>query len=165
MVAIVPPSPPIQRSNHPSLHLLRFQELERRAAHRPHLACALHDRNQQIAAPRHRDACGEAVRTVGHVEIIMPLAAVQPADTQPIAGRRRGEARGDPVDISHAIDLVIIGDAAVAIAEAELGTDVELSARACTIATNARPAGQPSRGNGQAISRQCADFSAGIGAR
>src|ERR1700754_4946255 len=40
----------------------------------------------------------------------------------------RGEARADQIEIGDAIDLVIIGDAGVAIAEADLGTDIDLAA-------------------------------------
>ena len=71
-------------------------------------------------------------------------------------GSSGSEARAHQIEIGDAIDFVVVGNAAVAIAEADLRPHVQFDLVAARSAAqrNARPAGQPSRGNGQAISRQ-----------
>ena len=73
-----------------------------------------------------------------------------------IAGLHRHELRAHQIEIGDAIDLVVIGNPAIAIAEAELWPDIDLDRSPHDEAPQrkARPAGQPSRGNGQAISCQ-----------
>lgn len=91
---------------------------------------SLHGRNEQIAAARDGDAeCG-VTNAVEHVEIIAPDTAAQLAKPHFLPRRHRRKARADQIDVGHAINLVVIGDAAIAIAEAALGPHVELGARA-----------------------------------
>ena len=60
------------------------------------------------------------------------------------------------IEIGDPIDFIVIRNAAVAIAEADLRPHIQLDLLAARrhVAMKARPAGHPSRGNGQAISRQ-----------
>lgn len=94
----------------------------------------------------------------------MPDTSMQLANTHRFARRCRYKTRADQVEVGDSIDLVVIGNAAVAIAEAELGADVELSAGAGPIAAERTARGPTVPRNGQAISRQCADVSTGAGA-
>ena len=84
-------------------------------------ALALRHRDQEIAAPRHGDADAACRDTVGHLEIIAPSTAGHVGDTDHLARRERRQSAADQIEIGDAIDLVVIGDAAVAIAEADLG--------------------------------------------
>ena len=85
---------------------------------------------------------------VGHFEIVGPDTSGHVGDADDIARRERRKARADQVEIGDAIDLIVVGDAAVAIAEADLRPHVDLDVGAAggPPQRKARPAGQPSRG-------------------
>ena len=89
-------------------------------------ALALRDRHQQVAAVRQRDADRGALRAVGHLEIIVSRAAGHVGDADHPARLQRHEAFADQIEIGDAIDLVVIGDAGVAIAETDLGPHIDL---------------------------------------
>ena len=92
-------------------------------------------------------------RTVLHLEIVGAEAARHVGDADDSPGLARRKTRADQIEIGDAIDLVVIGNAGVAIAEAYLRPHIDFDAAAgAAPQRKARPAGQPSRGNGQAIS-------------
>jgi len=131
-------SPSLHRSNHPARHVAGAEIFQRRAPDLGGASLALRDRDQQVAPPRHRDADRSAAGTVLHV-----------GDADDMTGLARGKTFAHQIEVGDAIDLVVIGNAGVAVAKAFLGPP-----QAPAPQRKARPAGQPSRGNGQAISCQ-----------
>ena len=90
------PSPSVERSGDPRLHLLGSEKDECRALHCVCFKIALCHRDQQIASPGNGDAdCGVA-GAIGHVEIIAPGTAAQISDVHFLAGRNRGQINRVP---------------------------------------------------------------------
>jgi hypothetical protein len=65
-------------------------------------------------------------RAVGHAEIVGPDAAGHVGDPDHLAGLERDKTLAHQVEIGDAVDFVVIGDARLAIAEADLGPHIEL---------------------------------------
>ena len=89
------------------------------------ITAALGDRDHQIAAVRGGNANGAVSRAVRHVEIVARVRPAMSATWMTLPGFQRREPFADQVEIGDAVDLVVIGDAGVAIAEADLGPDVD----------------------------------------
>jgi hypothetical protein len=117
-------SPPFHRSRHPACHFASCQKVQRRAPHLGRIAPAVRDRNEEIAAARNRNAKSSVARAIGHIEIVGPDPSGHIGDPDDIARRDRREPRAQQIEIGDAIDLIIVGDAAIAVAEADLGPHV-----------------------------------------
>src|SRR4051812_44717993 len=129
----------VQRGEHPHVHLRRFQERERSALHRTCLSISLRSSYEKIAATRDGSADRCATGTIRHIEIIAPGTAAHHSNSDLLARGNRHKAGADQIDIGNTIHLLVIDDAAIAIAEAALGADVELGARADAVATECAP--------------------------
>ena len=119
------------------------RKFDRRVLNACGRALALRHRHQQVAAPRHRDADGAVLRAIGHPQDHRPGSSGHIGDANHLARRQRHEPFADQVEIGDAVDFVVIGDAAVAIAEADLRPHVDLdvvAARSST-ATKRAPCG------------------------
>ena len=92
----------------------------------------------------------------GGVDRIGPAAAAHPSDRDRTAVGRRRVAVAEEVDVGHAVDLGVIGDAGFAIAEADFGTQVEMHLGAAGEAAHryARPVPHWSIRNGHFVSLQ-----------
>ena len=77
--------------------------------------------DQEIAALRHGDADSDMARFIRHLQFVGADAAGHVGDTDRLARPQWRKARADQVEIADAIDLIVIGDAAVAITETEFG--------------------------------------------
>src|SRR6516162_5066973 len=66
------------------------------------------------------------MRTIGHPEIIATRAAGHVSQTDHLPRLNRRKTFADQVEVGDAVDLVVIGDARVAIAEADLRPHIEL---------------------------------------
>src|ERR1700730_13352386 len=88
---------------------------------------ALRDCDKEVAAPRHRDADGGMPRAVGHLEIVGPQPARHVGNPDHPARLAWNKALADQIEIGDAIDFAVIGDAAVAIAKAELRTHIHFN--------------------------------------
>jgi hypothetical protein len=64
-------------------------------------------------------------RAVGHAQIVAPRPAGHPGKADDLALRDRRKDLADQIDISDPIHLIVVGDAALAVAEADLGTDIQ----------------------------------------
>src|SRR4051812_23429364 len=107
----------VQCDRHPLRHLACFEELQRNATQLRHFALALRNGDQQIAASRYGDAEGPALRTVRHPQVIGPDTTVHVGDAYEIARLERSEPLAQQIEISDAIDFIVVGNPAVAIAE------------------------------------------------
>src|SRR5215510_12269795 len=125
----------------PTPNFIRF---EQRGGSKLHVACrglAVRDGNQEIAAMRHGDADPGMPRAILHAQLIRPEAAGHPGEADRLAWPQRRKARADQIEIADTIDLVVIGDAAVAIAEAEFGPDIDCNAAALAFAAEGAAGG------------------------
>ncbi len=104
----------------------RRQKIQRRAPHSRRVSLAVRDRDEEIAAARDGDADRGVPRAIGHLEIIGPDPSGHIGDPDDIARRARRKMLAQQIEIGDAIDLIVVGDAAVAIAEADLGPHVDL---------------------------------------
>ena len=136
----------------------RSQKIQRRALNVGRGARAFRHRDQEVAATRHRDANSGVPRGVGHVQIVSAQSSFHIGDPDHLSRLKRNEALAHQIEIGDAIDFIVVGHAGVAIAEADLRPHIhfDLAAARLRFATEGAPAGHPSRGNGQAISRQSA---------
>ena len=103
------------------------EKLQRRALDVARAALALRHRNQQVAAVRHRDADGGMPRAVGHPQIVgcaSGRTCRRPESRSP--GAQRHERSAHHIEIGDAVDLIVIGDTGIAIAEADLRPHVDL---------------------------------------
>ena len=96
----------------------------RRAARRVGRPCLAPPRpaGRSGATARSRWRCA---RAVGHIEIVAPRPARHVGDVHRFAGLARRKALADQIEIGDAVDLVVIGNAGVAIAEADLRPHIE----------------------------------------
>ena len=94
-------------------------------------AVALRHRHQQIAALRQRKADRGMLRAIGHVEIVAARPSRHVGEPDHLARPRAARnCVAHQVEIGDAVDLVVIGNAAVAIAEADLRPHIELDSGA-----------------------------------
>ena len=132
-----PSRPSSTASSRPSAKKLQRRALHARRA--SPLPCATATSRSQRRDTR--DADGGVPRTVGHRQD--HSACMRPGmsgDPDHLARRERREALADQIEIGDAIDFVVIGDAAVAIAEADLRPHVDLDVVAARIARAAKRA-------------------------
>ena len=139
-------------------HARRTPEIQRGALHLAGIALALRHRDQQIAAARQREADRGVPRAVGHLEIIAARASGHVGDRAPPCPPRaaqtagssdRDRRRGRPRRHRRRRCRNCRSRSSAARRVRPRRRTAAASQR------NARPAGQPSRGNGQAISCQC----------
>ena len=86
----------------------------------------MHDCDQQIAAARDRYSDRGLPQATGHFEVIGPDPPRHIGDPGDVARRDRREPFAQQIEIGDAIDLIIVGDATVAIAETHLRPHVKL---------------------------------------
>src|SRR5262249_19822730 len=83
-------------------------------------AVATHTSPRSFKAIARRQGGGAARHVVG------AAAALHPGDRDRMAVARRGELLAEQLDVADALELGIVGDAGLAIAEADLGADVDV---------------------------------------
>jgi hypothetical protein len=111
-------STPFHRGHRPARHFAGRQKVQCRAPHLGRVSLTVRGRDEEIAAARDRDADRSLLRAIGHFEIVGPDAAGHVGDPDDIARRQRHKMLAQQIEIGDAIDLVIVGDPAVTIAEA-----------------------------------------------
>src|SRR5260370_28131810 len=119
-------SPPIHRDSHPTFHLVRAQKLQRHALDVARAALALRHRDQEVTAVGYGDADSRMLRTIGDSEIIGPRSSGHIGDPDHLAHLERGKTLAHQIEIGDAVDLVVIGHAAIASAKADLRPHVQL---------------------------------------
>src|SRR6185437_11305712 len=80
---------------------------------------------------------------IGHLQIIAPRPSRHVGETNGLASFNRCKARADQIEIGDAVDLVVIGDSRVAIAEADLRPHIELDPAPAAGRAAERAAGGP----------------------
>ena len=113
-------SPSFHRSHNPARHFAGRQKFQRRAPHLGRVTLAVRDRDEEIAAARNSNAKSSVPQTVGHLQIVGPDPSGHIGDPDDIAWRDRREPLAQQIEIGDAIDLIVVGDATVAIAETDL---------------------------------------------
>src|SRR5258708_28696523 len=144
LLCILRASTTLHCGDHPAGRFAGAEKFQRCTLHCRRIPFALRHRDQQIAAPRHADADCGMPRTVSHLEIIGPDTSGHVGEADHPARLQRRTPLADQIEIGDAVDLAVIGDAAVAIAEADLRPDIDLDLiAACDGAATKRAAGGP----------------------
>ena len=138
-------STPGHRRRHPVRHAVRAKKLQRNALNCGYGAFAVRNRNQQVAAPRYGDGDGRMPCAVGHPQIIGPQSSGHLGNADRPARLKRRKALAHQIEVGDAIDFIVIGDAAVAIAKAGLRPHIDFDFAAAKFngALEGAPGGPP----------------------
>src|SRR3954452_20152155 len=117
---------PFHRSRRPARHFAGRLKVQRRAPHLGYVTPAVRDRHEEIAAARDHDADRGVPQTAGHFEIVGPDPSGHIGDPDDIARRARRKMLAQQIEIGDAIDLIVVGDATIAIAETDLRPHIDL---------------------------------------
>jgi len=117
---------PFHRGHHPARHFAGLQKRQRRAPHLGRVTLAVRDRNEEIAAARNSNAESSAAGAIEQFEIVGPDPSGHIGDPDDIARRDRREPLAQQIEVGDAIDLIVVGNATVAIAEADFRPHVKL---------------------------------------